>query len=83
MKYRCEVVVNLPRSKFIELFDDPSNMPKWMPGLQTFEPISGTPGQPGAKSRLVFLMGKRTIEMIEYDEFQEVRGIPVTALSNQ
>ena len=65
MKYRCEVVVNVPRGKFIELFDNPANMPKWSPGLQTFEPISGTPGQPGAKSRLVYLMGKRTIEMIE------------------
>jgi hypothetical protein len=65
MRYRCEVVVNVPRGKFIELFDNPAKMPKWSPGLQTFEPISGTPGQPGAKSRLVYLMGKRTIEMIE------------------
>ena len=65
MKYRCEVVVNVPRGKFIELFDNPANMPKWSPGLQTFEPISGTPGQPCAKSRPVYLMGKRTIEMIE------------------
>jgi hypothetical protein len=65
MKYRCEVVVNVPRDKFIELFDNPANLPKWLSGLQTFEPISGTPGQPGAKSRLVYLMGKRTFEMIE------------------
>jgi hypothetical protein len=65
MKYRCEVVVNVPRGKFIELFDNPANMPKWMSGLQTFDTISGTPGQPGAKSRLVFLMGKKTFEMIE------------------
>ena len=65
MKYQCEIVVNVPRDKFIELFDNPANMPKWMTGLQTFEPISGTPGQPGAKSRLVFLMGKRSMEMIE------------------
>jgi hypothetical protein len=65
MKYRCELVVNVPRSKFIELFDDPAKMLKWSPGLQKFEPISGTPGQPGAKSRLVYGMGKREIEMIE------------------
>ena len=65
MKYQCEVVVNVPRSKFIELFDNPANMLKWSPGLQSFEPISGTPGQPGAKSRLVYGMGKRAIEMIE------------------
>lgn len=36
-----------------------------MEGLKSFEPISGTPGQPGAKSKLKFEMGKRKIEMIE------------------
>jgi hypothetical protein len=36
-----------------------------MDGLQKFEPLSGTSGQPGAKSRLTFKMGNRTIEMIE------------------
>lgn len=36
-----------------------------MKGLQSFEHISGTPGQPGAKSKLKFKMGKREIEMIE------------------
>jgi len=36
-----------------------------MEGLQSFEHLSGTPGQPGAKSKLKFKMGKREIEMIE------------------
>jgi hypothetical protein len=36
-----------------------------MEGLQNFEHLSGAPGQPGAKSRLKFKMGKREIEMIE------------------
>jgi hypothetical protein len=40
-------------------------MDKWMEGLQSFEHISGTHGQPGAKSRMKFKMGKREIEMIE------------------
>ena len=40
-------------------------MKKWMEGLQSFEPISGTPGEVGSKSRLKFKMGKREIEMIE------------------
>jgi hypothetical protein len=40
-------------------------MKKWMEGLQSFEHISGTPGQVGAKSRLKFKMGKREMEMIE------------------
>lgn len=65
MKYTCEVTINLPRQRVTALFDDPDNLKKWQPGLQTFEPVSGEPGQPGAKSRLVYHQGGRTIEMIE------------------
>jgi carbon monoxide dehydrogenase subunit G len=59
MKYTNEIEVNLPVSRFIELFDNPDNLKHWMPGLQSFEAISGTPGQEGAKARLKFKMGKR------------------------
>jgi hypothetical protein len=65
MKYTNEIEINLPLTKVIELFDNPENMKHWQPGLQSFEPISGTPGQTGAKSRLKYQMGKRNIEMIE------------------
>ncbi len=65
MKYTTEIEINKPIDNVIELFDNPDNMDKWMDGLQSFEPISGTPGQPGAKSKLKFKMGKREIEMIE------------------
>jgi hypothetical protein len=65
MKYTVEIEINAPVSKVIELFDAPDNLYKWMEGLQSFEHLSGTPGQPGAKSRLQYKMGKREIEMIE------------------
>ena len=65
MKYSNKVEINLPRQKVIELFDNTDNMPKWQPGFISFEPISGTPGQPGAKSKLKYKMGKREVEMIE------------------
>lgn len=65
MKYVNEIEIDHPIEKVIELFDNPANMDKWMEGLQSFEAISGTPGQPGAKSRMKFKMGKREIEMIE------------------
>jgi len=65
MKYTTEIEINQPVNKVIELFDNPDNMKLWMEGLQSFEPLSGTPGQPGAKSRLKFKMGKREIEIIE------------------
>jgi carbon monoxide dehydrogenase subunit G len=85
MKYAAEIEINKPIDKVIELFDNPDNMYKWMKGLQSFEHISGTAGQPGAKSRLKFKMGKKDIEMVETilvrnlpDEFTgtyEVKGV--------
>lgn len=65
MKYTVEITIDLPRKRVVELFNNPDNMPKWMNGLESFEHISGEPGQPGAKSRLVFNEGKRVIEMVE------------------
>jgi carbon monoxide dehydrogenase subunit G len=65
MKFTTEIAINKPIDEVIALFDDPDNMDKWMEGLQSFEHLSGTPGQPGAKSRLKFKMGSREVEMIE------------------
>jgi hypothetical protein len=65
MKYTTEIEINQPIDKVIALFDNPENMSKWMQGLQSFEHLSGTPGQVGAKSLLRFKMGKRDLEMIE------------------
>lgn len=65
MKFTCEVEINKPIKTVIELFDNQDNMDKWMEGLISFEPVSGTPGQPGAKSKLRFKMGKREVDMIE------------------
>jgi hypothetical protein len=33
MNYTCEVVIDLPRDRVIELFDNPQNLTKWQPGL--------------------------------------------------
>lgn len=40
MKYRTEITIDLPREQVIEIFDDPDNLPKWQPGLGSFEPLS-------------------------------------------
>ncbi|MGZ5283406.1 MAG: SRPBCC family protein [Bacteroidia bacterium] len=65
MKFTVETEINQPVEKVVKLFDNPENMKHWQPGLISFETISGTPGQPGAKARLKYKMGKREIEMIE------------------
>jgi uncharacterized protein YndB with AHSA1/START domain len=63
--YRLETEIDLPRDRVIELFDNPDNLKNWQPGLESFEHIEGEPGQPGAKSRLHYKMGKRELDLIE------------------
>jgi len=65
MKYEHKIEINLPRNRVIELFDSTENMRKWQPELISFEHVSGTPGQEGAKSKLLYKMGKRETQMIE------------------
>ncbi len=65
MKYTCEIDIDKPVDEVVALFDNPDNMSEWMDGLLSFEPVSGTPGQPGARSKLRFKMGNREIEMLE------------------
>ena len=66
MKFTCQVDVNLPIKRVIELFDNPDNMREWQDGFESFEHLSGEPGQPGAKSRVTYDMGKRgKMELIE------------------
>ena len=63
--YTVQVDINLPRSEVVEKFDDPDNLFMWQEGLQSFEHLSGEPGQPGAQSKLTYIQGKHHIELIE------------------
>lgn len=65
MKYTNEIIINKPIDRVIELFDNTDNLKKWMPGLVSFEHLSGEPGQVGAKSKMVFKQGKKETTMIE------------------
>ena len=65
MKYTNEVIIDLPLKKVLELFDSEENMFKWQPELISFEHISGDKGEEGAKSNLLYKMGKREVEMVE------------------
>jgi len=65
MKYACSIIINAPIDRVVSTFDDPKRMSEWMPGLQSFELISGQQGHVGARSKLCFQMGKRRVEMIE------------------
>jgi hypothetical protein len=65
VKYSVSIVIELPRETVVELFDNSANLPCWQRGLQSHQLVSGQAGQTGARSRLVFQMGKRRIEMLE------------------
>lgn len=65
MKFAHEIVINKSRDDVWKLFDDPDNMKHWQPTLQSFTPVSGTPGQPGAVSKLVYLENGRVVELVE------------------
>ncbi|ASS49949.1 MAG: hypothetical protein A3D31_10255 [Candidatus Fluviicola riflensis] len=85
MRYTVSIDINAPLDEVITRFDDPEKMKEWMTGLVSFETIEGEPGQVGAKSKLVFKMGKRDMEMIEtiternlperFAGYYEVKGV--------
>ncbi|MBU43696.1 MAG: hypothetical protein CMN76_10780 [Spirochaetaceae bacterium] len=65
MRYTTATIINAPLKKVAPYVADPNHFKDWMEGLQSYESISGQPGKTGSKSRLVFQMGNRKIEMIE------------------
>ena len=67
MKFNCQVEINQPIEKVIDLFDNHENMKHWQDGFVSFEHLSGRPGQVGAKSRIIYEFGKKgkTMELIE------------------
>jgi len=65
MKYTLEITINQPLDKVIELFDNPDNLKHWQPGFVSHEHLSGEPGQPGAKAKMIFNHNGRKMEMIE------------------
>lgn len=62
-EFRIEI--DRPLSDVYAAFNNPDNLPRWITGLQRTEPISGTPGQVGAKTRQIYLERGRAIELIE------------------
>jgi hypothetical protein len=65
MKFTCQVQINKPKEKVVELFDNPENLKYWQDGYQGFDHISGEPGAVGSKSTIKYKMGKREIELVE------------------
>jgi hypothetical protein len=65
MRYNCEISIHKPLAEVIAKFNKPENLKHWQPGFQSMEHLSGNPGEPGAKSKLLYVNGKRRVELIE------------------
>jgi hypothetical protein len=65
MKFKLELPIHKPRVDVWKAFDNTENIRKWQPTLIKFEPVSGTPGQPGAISKLTYEEGGREFTLIE------------------
>jgi hypothetical protein len=65
MRFTCTVEVRLPRKQTVELWSNPEHLSEWQDGFISLEHLSGTPGEAGAKSQMVYQIGKRRIELVE------------------
>jgi hypothetical protein len=65
MKFKLELLINESRAEVWNAFDDPEKMKIWQPSLIRFEPVSGTPGQPGAVSKLTYKENDREFSLME------------------
>ena len=65
MKFTCSVEIKQPIARVTELFDAPNNLKEWQDGFVGIEHLSGRPGQPGAKSKLIYNIKNKEMELIE------------------
>ena len=61
MKFTCTVEINAPLDLVAQIFEDPEQQKHFQDGFLSKELLSGTPGDIGAKSRLVY----KRLELIE------------------
>ena len=65
MKTRNEVEIDADPETVWQAFDNVDNLGKWQPTLKSFTHVSGTPGEPGAVSELVYDENGREVVMTE------------------
>jgi uncharacterized protein YndB with AHSA1/START domain len=65
MKLTFEQLIDADRDRVWSTFDNPENMTKWQPTLESFTPKSGIPGQVDSVSELVYQENGRKIVMTE------------------
>jgi hypothetical protein len=79
MKYTVSIEIALPRERVVQMLADSAHLPKWLRGLVLHEPLNGTHGQVGTRSRVVMQTGQQTMEgteTITRREPADLHGIP-------
>ncbi|WP_033344108.1 SRPBCC family protein [Catenuloplanes japonicus] len=83
MKYTVSIEIALPLGQAVRLLADPAQLPMWLRGLVSHEPVSGAHGQVGTVSRVVLEMGGQRFECTETVtrlEPADLRDIPAGAV---
>lgn len=65
MKYTCEIVIDLPRDRVLELFKNREFNMTWQEGLKSMELLEGESYKTGAVTRYVFDSKGRDFEIVE------------------
>jgi len=65
MKFKLEFTIEKSRAEVWKAFDNPKHLSKWQTSLKKFEHVSGTPGQPGAESKLTYQENDREFTLTE------------------
>ncbi|MCB9252914.1 MAG: SRPBCC family protein [Flavobacteriales bacterium] len=65
MRYSLSNEIHKPLEEVIAKFKDPEGVKHWMEGLQTIEPVSGTPGEVGAVTNFYFLYKNKEMKIEE------------------
>lgn len=65
MRFIDSIEIGLGREDTLRLLSDPQYLPQWLRGLVSHDPVSGTYGEVGTVSRVVFRTGSTETEAVE------------------
>jgi len=65
MKFTCTVVINASRDIVVQYFQKNEDLKEWQDGFVDKILLSGKPWETGTKSKMMYLNGKREMELIE------------------
>ena len=65
MKFTCEIIIDLPRDRVVELWENNDNLKHWQEGFVSYDILDEERDKKGARSRYVYKMGRKEMEITE------------------